>query len=52
VDPEANYLLVPKRDAIREEMARLFGLEELQGWYLGSTEPGPTGDPAASWIAP
>lgn len=50
VDPEANYLLVPRRDAIREEMARLFGLEELQGWYLGSTAPGPTGDPAASWI--
>src|SRR5919106_207110 len=48
VDPEENYLLIPKRDAIREEMARLFGLEELQGWYLGSTEPGPTGDPAAN----
>ena len=37
VEPEVNYLLIPKRDAIREEMARLFGLEALQGWYLGST---------------
>ena len=47
VDPGANYLLIPRRDAIREEMARLFGLGELQGWYLGSTAPGPTSDPAA-----
>jgi len=46
-DPDVNYLLVPKRDAIREEMARLFGLANLEGWYLGSTAPGPTGDPAA-----
>ena len=36
LEPEVNYLLIPKRDAIREEMARLFGLDELQGWYLGS----------------
>jgi hypothetical protein len=46
-DPDVNYLLIPKRDAIRQEMARLFGLGNLQGWYLGSTAPGPTGDPAA-----
>ena len=39
LEPEVNYLLIPKRDAIREEMARLFGLDELQGWYLGSTAP-------------
>ncbi len=52
LDPAANYLLIPKRDAIREEMARLFGLEELQGWYLGSTAPGPTGDPAAGAETP
>jgi LCP family protein required for cell wall assembly len=52
VDPEVNYLLVPKRDAIRDEMARLFGLDSLVGWYLGSTEPGPTGDPAAGSTTP
>ena len=52
VEPEVNYLLIPKRDAIREEMARLFGLDELQGWYLGSTAPAPTGDPAAGTETP
>lgn len=52
LEPEVNYLLVPKRDAIREEMARLFGRGELEGWYLGSTEPGPTGDPAAEAETP
>jgi anionic cell wall polymer biosynthesis LytR-Cps2A-Psr (LCP) family protein len=52
VEPQVNYLLIPKRDAIREEMARLFGLDSLQGWYLGSTAPGPTGDPAAGTETP
>jgi LCP family protein required for cell wall assembly len=52
LEPEVNYLLIPKRDAIREEMARLFGLETLVGWYLGSTSPGPTGDPAAGTETP
>ncbi len=52
LEPEVNYLLIPKRDAIREEMARLFGLETLVGWYLGSTSPGPTGDPAAGTNTP
>jgi hypothetical protein len=33
-------------------MARLFGLENLVGWYLGSTAPGPTGDPAAATETP
>ena len=47
VDPGVNYLLIPKRDAIRDEMARLFGLENLVGWYLGSTAPAPPGEPAA-----
>ncbi len=52
VDPDVNYLLIPKRDAIRDEMARLFGLEALEGWYLGSTAPGPTSDPAAGAETP
>ncbi len=45
--PEVNYLLVPRRTAIREEMARIFGEDELSGWYLGSDDPQPIGEPAA-----
>jgi len=44
--PHVNYLLLPKREAIRQEMARVFGEGELSGWYLGSTEPQPVGEPA------
>ena len=51
-DPQGNYLLVPKRDAIRDEMARLFGADALEGWYLGSTDPGPSEDPAAGVVTP
>ena len=40
-DPDLNYLLVPRREAIREEMARLFGADALTGWYLGTTAAGP-----------
>jgi LCP family protein required for cell wall assembly len=42
--PEVNYLLEPKRDAIRDEMAEIFGEDELQGWYLGTTADGPVGE--------
>ena len=45
VDPDTNYLLLPKRDAIRDEMARIFAPDELRGWYLGSTATTP-GDEA------
>lgn len=41
VDSGGNYLLVPRREVIRQEMARIFGADELAGWYLGSTAPGP-----------
>jgi len=41
IDPETNYLLIPKRDAIRDEMERLFGEDALEGWYLGSRAIGP-----------
>jgi len=51
VNPEENYLLTPKRDQIRDEMARLFGLDALQGWYLGTTAPSPS-DPAAGAPTP
>ena len=35
VDPDLNYLLTPRRDAIRAEMEDLFGRDhELEGWYL------------------
>lgn len=46
-EPDVNYLLVPKRDAIREEMARIFGEDELSGWYLDISEPQPVGVPAS-----
>lgn len=41
VDPERNYLLVPKRGAIRDAMIELVGRSELSGWYLGSFAPDP-----------
>lgn len=39
--PEVNYLLEPRRNAIREEMERLFGADELSGWYLGTERRSP-----------
>jgi polyisoprenyl-teichoic acid--peptidoglycan teichoic acid transferase len=42
-DPDANYLLIPRRDAIREEMEDVFAADRpLEGWYLGSTAERPT----------
>lgn len=46
VQPRVNYLLIPRREAIREEMASLFGEENLEGWYLASGEERPPGDGA------
>jgi anionic cell wall polymer biosynthesis LytR-Cps2A-Psr (LCP) family protein len=45
--PEVNYLLEPKRDAIRDTMAETFGEDDLRGWYLGTTADGPASEPAA-----
>ncbi|MEP7106092.1 MAG: hypothetical protein ABI838_09630, partial [Chloroflexota bacterium] len=46
VNPQVNYLLIPRREAIRAEMKRLFGKRSpLTGWYVGSTAPAP---PASS----
>jgi LCP family protein required for cell wall assembly len=42
-DPSVNYLLIPKRSAIRAEMSKLFGTG-LGGWYLGTTPDGPPQD--------
>ena len=47
-NPDVNYLLVPKRDAIREEMATILGKDELVGWYLASEADGPGSEPSAS----
>jgi LCP family protein required for cell wall assembly len=42
INPTTNYLLIPKRAAIRSEMQRLLGAgTPLQGWYLGTTDPYP-----------
>jgi hypothetical protein len=36
-NPTVNYLLIPKRDAVRAGMQKLFGAAgPLQGWYVGS----------------
>jgi polyisoprenyl-teichoic acid--peptidoglycan teichoic acid transferase len=43
-DPDVNYTLVPRRDAIRAEMSRIFGRSELVGWYLATTDPGPSAE--------
>lgn len=38
VDPLVNYLLIPKRSAIRAEAKKLFGADgPLKGWYVGGT---------------
>jgi len=41
-NPDVNYLLIPKRDAIRDEMARIFGEDQLTGWYLATEDALPT----------
>ncbi len=38
--PLVNYLLIPKRTAIRGEAEKLFG-PDLKGWYVGSTAERP-----------
>jgi LCP family protein required for cell wall assembly len=52
INPTANYLLIPKRAAIRAEMQRLLGPStQLEGWYLGTTDTYPprvTATPNAS----
>jgi LCP family protein required for cell wall assembly len=40
-DPLANYVLVPRRDDLRVQMRRLFGRENLEGWYLATRNTGP-----------
>ncbi|MEP6468479.1 MAG: LCP family protein [Chloroflexota bacterium] len=41
VDPLASYKLIPRRDNIRAKMERLFGRENLEGWYMASKAEGP-----------
>jgi LCP family protein required for cell wall assembly len=42
LDPQTYYLLIPRRDAIRAEMAAILGDPAgLIGWYLGSEAAGP-----------
>lgn len=39
--PNVNYVITPKRDAIEAKMASLFGADALEGWYLLGLEPPP-----------
>jgi len=41
LEPEVNYMLLPRRDAVRAEMRRLFGRRNLEGWYIATRDPGP-----------
>jgi LCP family protein required for cell wall assembly len=41
--PQVNYLLIPRRDKIRAKMRRLFGPDNVQGWYIASDADGPEG---------
>jgi polyisoprenyl-teichoic acid--peptidoglycan teichoic acid transferase len=40
LNPATNYLLIPRRGAVRTEMQGLFGTG-LQGWYLAGASDGP-----------
>jgi hypothetical protein len=40
-EPEVNYLLEPRRNSIRDEMERLFGEDQLRGWYLATERASP-----------
>jgi LCP family protein required for cell wall assembly len=52
VDPDVNYLLVPRRDAIREAMAERLGRDALIGWYLATDAPAPPSAPIDEPPAP
>jgi LCP family protein required for cell wall assembly len=42
LEPDLNYLLIPRRDEVRAGMQLLFGSGvTLEGWYLGSESGGP-----------
>ncbi len=51
VNPDVNYLLVPKRDAIRTKMRALFG-PDLAGWYVGSEADAPPGAAPSGAVTP
>jgi LCP family protein required for cell wall assembly len=49
IDPQTNYLLIPRRDAIRGAAEELFGPDApLEGWYVGSDAAGPTDEASPS----
>ena len=41
LEPDVNYVLMPRRDDVRAEMRRLFGRGNLEGWYLATRNAGP-----------
>lgn len=50
-NPDENYILIPRRDAIRERMGEIVGPDELVGWFLGGTSELPE-EPSAGSSAP
>jgi LCP family protein required for cell wall assembly len=51
-DADTNYLLIPRRDAIRERMSEIFGASELEGWYLGTDDDVPAAARAGAPATP
>jgi hypothetical protein len=43
LEPKVNYMLIPRRDNIRDKMERLFGTDNLEGWYIAGDADGPDG---------
>jgi LCP family protein required for cell wall assembly len=41
LEPNVNYMLIPRRNKIRAAMERLFGADKLDGWYVASDADGP-----------
>jgi LCP family protein required for cell wall assembly len=50
--PDLNYMLIPRRDAVREEMAQLLGRDELVGWYMATDAESPSAAEAEAAPAP
>lgn len=41
LEPNVNYILIPRRDDIQAAMRRLFGRQNVEGWYIAGDQAGP-----------
>jgi polyisoprenyl-teichoic acid--peptidoglycan teichoic acid transferase len=51
-DPDVDYTLIPRREAIRAEMRRIFGRNELVGWYLATRDSTPSTERSRDSFSP